>query len=286
MIAAPFAYYRARDVADALDLIEQHGDDAKFIAGGQSLVSMMKLRLATPGVLIDLNDIASMGSVLESGDTLRIGALVTHAAVAEHPRIASLVPALHDAARVIGDPQVRNRGTLGGASAHGDPSADYPAVLLALDAQLALQSKDGVRVISADDFFLGMFETALTQTELLTELAFAPAPASAYEKLEHPASGYPVCGAAARLDIADGVIRGARIALTGLGDVAVRRPRIEDALRGIRVGDAVAITAICVDIAAGIDITGDMHAPADYRAAMADVLTERAIRRASIRRGA
>jgi carbon-monoxide dehydrogenase medium subunit len=285
VITAPFAYYRARDIADALALGAAHGDEAKFLAGGQSLVSMMKLRLATPAVLIDLNDIAAMQSLGRRGDSIRIGALVTHALVAESPLVEAVLPALHDAAGVIGDPQVRNRGTIGGATAHGDPSADYPAVLLALNAQLTLESLDGVRVVPADAFFLGMFETALRQGELLTEVSFAPAHTSAYEKLEHPASGYPVVGVAARLIVADSTVREARVALTGLGDAAVRVPHVESALAGIRIDDDRAVANACANVAAGIEITGDLHAPADYRAAMADVLTERVIRHAITRRG-
>lgn len=285
MITAPFAYYRARDIADALALGAGHGDEAKFLAGGQSLVSMMKLRLAAPAVLIDLNDIAAMQSLGRAGDSIRIGALVTHALVAESLLVEAVLPALHDAAGVIGDPQVRNRGTIGGATAHGDPSADYPAVLLALDAQLTLQSIAGTRVEPADEFFIGMFETALRQGELLTDVSFAPAQTSAYEKLEHPASGYPVVGVAVRLIIADSTIRGARVALTGLWDAAVRVPHVERALAGIGIDDDRAIVKACVNVAAGIEITGDLHAPADYRAAMADVLTERVIRYAITRRG-
>ena len=283
MITAPFAYYRARDVADALELLAKHGDDAKFLAGGQSLVSMMKLRLVNPAVLIDLSDVAALRSIGQADRTLRIGALTSHADVAGNPLIAEMLPALHDAAGVIGDPHVRNRGTLGGAAAHGDPAADYPAVLLALDARITLQSQRGTRVVAADEFFLGMFETALASDELLVDIAFAAAPASAYEKLEHPASGYPVVGAAVRLIVTGNVIREARIALTGLGEAAVRVPHVERALAGVDIAGEGAIAGACSDAAANIDIAGDLHAPADYRAAMADVFTERAVRRAILR---
>jgi aerobic carbon-monoxide dehydrogenase medium subunit len=277
LITSAFGYHRARDVRHALALRAEHGDDAKFIAGGQSLVSMMKLRLVSPSVLIDLNDIDALRSISRNGTTLIIGALATHAAVADDETVAALLPALSDAAGVIGDPQVRNRGTLGGATAHGDPSADYPAVLLALDAQITLESAGGSRIVAADDFFLGMFETELAEGELLTSVSFATAGASAYEKLEHPASGYPVVGAAARLTIAGNVIERARIALTGLGEMAVRAAGVEDRLSGVDTSDERAIARACRDAAAGIDIAGDAHAPEEYRRAMADVFCERVI---------
>ena len=285
MITSAFGYYRARDVQHALVLLAEHGDDAKFIAGGQSLVSMMKLRLLSPSVLIDLNDIDALRSISTDGATVRIGALATHAAVADNPALAALLPALSDAAGVIGDPQVRNRGTLGGATAHGDPSADYPAALLALDAQITLESKDGSRIVPADEFFLGMFETNLAEGELLTGVSFENARASAYEKLEHPASGYPLVGAAARLTIADDTIESARISLTGLGNMAVRVPAVEHALAGLGTSDDGEIALACRGAAAGIDIAGDTHAPEEYRRAMADVLCERVIAHAIRRSG-
>ena len=280
MIPARFDYVRARDVADAIRLLELHGDDAKLLAGGHSLIPMMKLRLAMPGTLIDLGGISGLAGITSSNDGIRIGAMTTHAALAADPVVAERAPALADAARHLGDPQVRNRGTIGGACAHGDPSADYPAVMLALDAVFTLTGRDGARAVRADDFFRGMFETALDPSEILTAIACAPARQSAYIKYPHPASGYPVTGVAAWLDVSNSAIDAARVAVTGIGDAPFRAFAVERALAGVRIDDSDAIAAAVVGTADAVDARGDTFASAEYRVAMADVFAERAIRAA------
>jgi aerobic carbon-monoxide dehydrogenase medium subunit len=280
MIPVAFNYVRARDVPDALRLLEEHGDDAKLLAGGHSLIPMMKLRLATPSTIIDIGSIAGLSRIAHDGKRIDIGALTTHAALAASRELAEHAPVLSQAANELGDPQVRNRGTIGGACAHGDPSADYPAVMLALDATFTLTGEHGTREVGADAFFIGMFETALAPREVLTSIAFAAAPNSAYAKFHHPASGYAVVGVAVKLTLAAGRIAAARVAFTGVGDAPFRAHGVEAALAGTAVNDAASLDAACRDAAAGIDARGDTFASGEYRAAMADVFVRRAVARA------
>ena len=277
MIPVAFNYVRARDVPDALRLLEEHGDEAKLLAGGHSLIPMMKLRLATPGTIIDIGSIPGLTGIAHDGKRIDIGALTTHAALAASRELAEHARVLWQAANELGDPQVRNRGTVGGACAHGDPSADYPAVMLALDATFTLTGDNGTRDVGADAFFIGMFETALDPREVLTSIAFAAAPNSAYSKFHHPASGYAVVGAAVKLTLAAGRIDAARVAFTGVGDAPFRAHGVEAALAGVKTGDATALDAACRDAAAGIDARGDTFASGEYRAAMADVFVRRAV---------
>ncbi len=280
MIPVAFNYVRARDVPDALRLLEEAGDDGKILAGGHSLIPMMKLRLAAPGTIIDIGAIPDLAGIKHDGKRIELGALTTHAALASSRELEQHAPVLYQAANELGDPQVRNRGTVGGACAHGDPSADYPAVMLALDATFTLTGESGTRDVDADAFFVGMFETALDPLELLTSIAFASAPNSAYEKFHHPASGYAVVGAAVKLDLAAGRIAAARVAFTGVGDAAFRAPGVEAALAGVWTDDSAALDAACRDAAAGIEARGDTFASGEYRAAMADVFVRRAVAKA------
>jgi carbon-monoxide dehydrogenase medium subunit len=187
---------------------------------------------------------------------------------------------LSHAANELGDPQVRNRGTIGGACAHGDPAADYPAVMLSLDATFTLTGENGTRAIGADAFFIGMFETALDSREVLTSVTFPAAPNSAYAKFHHPASGYAVVGAAVNLTLEGGTITKARVAFTGVGDAAFRAPSAEAALTGIAAADSAKLDAACRHAAAGVDARSDTFASAEYRLAMADVYLRRAVARA------
>lgn len=281
MIPSAFSYVRATDVDDALRLLRESGGEAKLLAGGQSLVPMLKLRLANPGRVIDLGGIVPLRKIDATGNRVRLGALATHANVAADASVRAAAPALTDAAGVIGDPQVRNFGTIGGSTAHSDPGADYPATLLALDAIISLTSAGGTRDVSADEFFVGMYETSLdTSSEILTEISFERAPISAYVKLEHPASGYAIAGGAVRLAVAGGTIVAARVAITGVGDIAFRAAHVEAALVGVAVGDVAAIKRAAAGAARGIEGQGDVLTPPDYRLAMADVVVERAVRRA------
>jgi carbon-monoxide dehydrogenase medium subunit len=285
MIPVAFEYVRATSVGDAIRLLREHGDDAKLLAGGHSLIPMMKLRLATPATLIDISAIPQLNTIAVAGNRITIGALTTHAALAASDALRASAPVLWDAANQLGDPQVRNRGTIGGASAHGDPAADYPAVLLALDATFTLAGNDGEREVRAGDFFRGMFETALASTDVLTKIAFDAAPASAYVKFHHPASHYAVVGAAAVLTMNGGTIASARVALSGVGDAAFRAGAVEGALARVNAADSAAVQAACAGAAAGTEARSDTFASAAYRAAMADVYAARAVALAAARPG-
>jgi len=277
MIPAPFDYARPRSLDEAFAIMAEHGAEAKVLAGGHSLLPMMKLRLATPAMLIDISRIDGLDGIKASSDSLTIGALTTHAAIAASKEVSKIAPALSDAAGQIGDAQVRNRGTIGGASAHGDPSADYPAVLLALGATFTVQSRSGTKTIPAAGFFQGMFETALESNAILTAIEIDAAPKSAYVKFPHPASHYAVVGVAAKLKMEGSRIAEARIAVTGVGDSVFRPASVEKALTGVDSSDKGAIEAACVDTAAGIEGRGDVFASGNYRRAMADVYCTRAV---------
>ncbi|MEA2720145.1 MAG: aerobic carbon-monoxide dehydrogenase medium subunit [Candidatus Eremiobacteraeota bacterium] len=281
MIPAAFDYVRATSVEDAIRLLEEHGEDAKLLAGGHSLIPMMKLRLAAPSVLIDIAGIPQLDGIRVSGNRVTIGALTKHAALAASDDLRKNAGALYDAANDLGDPQVRNRGTIGGASAHGDPSADYPAVLQALEATFTLTGKGGTRELRAADFFRGMFDTALDAHEVLTQIAFDAAPSSAYVKFHHPASHYAVVGVAAALNLTGGMIDSARVAITGIGDSAFRASGVESALQGVNVSDEEAVRAACAGAARGVTARSDTFASATYRAAMADVFAARAVAKAA-----
>ena len=283
MIASAFEYCRPQTLTEALHLLRFHGDDAKLLAGGHSLIPMMKLRLAQPGVLIDIGSLPGLSGIAMRDGRVTIGALTTHAALAASDELRRHGPALWDAANELGDPQVRNRGTAGGACAHGDPAADYPAVMLALEATFTLTGGDGERRVEARDFFLGMFETALAPNEILTAISFEPQPHSAYCKLEHPASHYALVGAAASVVLSGGRIASARVALSGAGDLAFRASEVEIGLSNADPHDPDAIAAACAAAAAGADVRSDVAASAEYRTAMADVYAARAVTRAATR---
>ena len=280
MIPAAFDYKRATSVAQAIGWLEEFGDEAKLLAGGHSLIPMMKLRLATPAVLIDIAGLPGLEGIDVAGATIKIGALTKHAALAASDVLKKSAPVLWDAANDLGDPQVRNRGTIGGASAHGDPSADYPAVLQALDATFTIAGKSE-RTLRAAEFFQGMFATALGPHEVLTSIAFGAAPHSAYVKFHHPASHYAVVGAAVVLAMDGRNIGSARVAITGIGDAAFRSSRVEAALAGVDPTDAAAVKAACAGAASGVQARSDTFASASYRTAMADVFTARAVAKAA-----
>lgn len=277
MIPAAFDYARPRSLDEAFALLTEHGAEAKLLAGGHSLIPMMKLRLATPSILIDLSRIAGLDGIKPSAAGVTIGSLATHAAIAASDAVMRIAPALADAAGQIGDPQVRNRGTIGGACAHADPSADYPAVMLALDATFTTQSLGGEKSFGAPEFFQGMFETALDPNSVLTQIEIRSAPKSAYVKFPHPASHYAVVGVAANLVVNGSRIAEARIAVTGVGDRAFRATNVERALVGVDPVEGAAIEAACVDAAAGVEGRGDVFASGNYRRAMTDVFCARAV---------
>jgi carbon-monoxide dehydrogenase medium subunit len=283
MIPSVFDYVRAASVDDAIRLLGDHGEDAKILAGGMSLIPMMKLRFASPQTLIDIRKIPSLTGITVSGDRVTIGALTNHAAIAADAGLRKAAPALWDAANVLGDPQVRNLGTIGGSVSHADPAADYPAVMLALEAEFTVAGPQGERKIAATEFFRGMFETSLGEREILTSVAFDAAPASAYVKFHHPASHYAVVGAAAVLSLRDGAIGTARVALTGLYETAFRAPGVEQALRGVNGTDEAAVAKATEGAAGEGEARGDTFASGKYRKAMAAVFAARAVERAASR---
>jgi aerobic carbon-monoxide dehydrogenase medium subunit len=282
MIPAAFEYARPKTIDEALALLAKR-EDAKVLAGGHSLIPMMKLRLSEPGMLVDIGALGAMSEISYAEGRFTIGALVTHAELAASAELERHAPALWEAANQLGDPQVRNRGTVGGACAHADPSADYPAVMLALDATFTLVGEAGSRDVSAGDFFAGMFETVLGPAEIVRAVSFDAAPHSAYAKLHHPASHYAIVGVAVRLAIDGGTIRGARVAITGVGDVAFRSGGVEQALVGLRASDTAAVGSASAGAAAGVDARSDGAASRDYRVAMVDIFTARALERAASR---
>ena len=280
MIPAAFAYDRPSSVTEALDLLARHQGDAKVLAGGQSLIPLLKLRLARTSRLIDIGRLGELRGIRDVGDGgIGIGALATYRDVLDSELAIARAPLLALAIPDIADVQVRNRGTLAGAIAHADPASDMPAVVLALDAVIVLRSRSGERVIPAASFFQGAFATDLAEDELLTEIRIPAQPAGAgmvYQHLEQPASGYSIVGVAAVVARTAGSVATARIAITGVGDVAYRASAVEAALVGTN-GDAAAIAAAAAHAADGVTVAADIHADATYRAEMARVYTRRAI---------
>ncbi len=275
MYTTDFDYHRATSVQNALELLAAN-DGAKLLAGGHSLVPSMKLRLASPSALIDISQVAELQGIRQEGDTLIIGAGTTHAQILHSDLLKKLCPILPEAADWIGDPMVRNCGTIGGAVAHADPAADYPASMLALEASFKLVSQTGERVVAVADFFHGMFETAVQEGEMLTEIHI-PVQAGAkmsYAKFPHPASHYAIVGVAVVLTDS-----GARVALTGAGAKAMRLPRVEQAL-GSDYSEANVAAATHNAVDAG-DLLGDRFASAEYRAHLAGVFAQRAIAQAT-----
>jgi carbon-monoxide dehydrogenase medium subunit len=285
---APFEYHRADSVEGAIGLLQELGEEAKLIAGGHSLLPVMKLRLAQPAHLIDLNRIEALRGVTADGSVIRIGALMTHHQLATDETLRKRCPILAETADVIGDVQVRNRGTLGGALAHADAAADYPATILALGATIVAIGPNGERTISATDFFVGFLTTALEPDEILTEIRIPSLPShtgTSYQKLANQASGYALTGIAAVVTLGDdGRCSQAKIGITGAGDKAVRAAGVEQALTGAALDDAT-VRAAAERAGDGIDFLDDIHASADYRRTVTIGLTRRAILAAVERAG-
>jgi len=283
MYPPKFDYYRASSVSEALSLLGQHSG-AKFLAGGHSLIPAMNLRLDDPGVLIDIGRIADLKGVSASGGSVRIGSLTTHATIAA----SSDVPqALSEAAGMIGDPQVRNRGTIGGNISHADPASDLPTVLTALGATINITGAGGDRSIAAADFFTGLFETGLEEGELVTSIdvpVSASGSGSAYAKLFNPASRYCMVGAAAVVTVSGGSCTAASVAVGGLTPHAPKAPSVEATLVGNALSaDTIAAAAQAVQNDLGDDVLGDIHASVDYRKAMANIFVKRALQAAADR---
>ncbi len=277
MYPPKFEYYRAGSVAEALGLLGQHSG-AKVLAGGHSLIPAMNIRLADPGVLIDIGRISELKGISTSDGSVRIGALTTHAAIAA----SDLVPqALSEAAGRIGDPQVRNRGTIGGNIAHADPGSDLPTALTALGATMHMTGAQGDRSLPASDFFTGILETALVPGEIVTAITVpvcAKGCGSAYAKLGNPASHYAMVGAAATVTIENGMCTKAGVAVGGLTPSARRAGSVEVALANkILNPDVIAAAAQAVQHDLGDDILEDIQAGVEYRKSMATVFVKRAL---------
>jgi carbon-monoxide dehydrogenase medium subunit len=280
MYSASFDYYRASSIKDAHQLLKQH-PGAKLLAGGHSLIPLLKLRLATPPALIDIGRIAELKGITVKDGSVRIGALTTHAELAASSALRDACPMLSEAAAAIGDQQVRNCGTIGGNVAHADPASDLPTVLSALDARFVATGPSGVRTVAASGFFQGMMATALADDEILTAIeidARKPAQGMAYAKFTHPASRYAVVGAAAVVDVNSGACAGARVSVGGLVPMAIRTRAVESALNGITPSpDAIAKASERVADDLKGDVLEDIFASAEYRRAMAAVYVKRAL---------
>jgi carbon-monoxide dehydrogenase medium subunit len=284
MIPSPFDYHAPKTLEEALRLLERHGDEAKLLAGGHSLLPLMKLRLASPRFVIDIGRLRGMSYVREEDGMIAIGALTTHADVLASELLQQKCPLLSKTAGEIGDVQVRNRGTIGGSLAHADPAADYPAAILALDAEIVAATSGGTRTIATRDFFVDMLTTQLRHGEILTQIRVPiqkGRTGAAYKKLYQPASGFAIVGVAARLSLsASGKIESAAIGVTGLGTKAFRAEAAEKALVGKRAGEKEIANAAKL-APRGIEPLGDLHASADYRREMAIVFTRRALETAA-----
>jgi aerobic carbon-monoxide dehydrogenase medium subunit len=280
VIPTAFDYQRASSLDDAIAKLAAAGGNAKLLAGGHSLVPLMKLRLSEPGLLVDIGRLKDLSGVREKDGAIQIGAATTHHEVATSAMLAERCPVLAEAAAEIGDPQVRNRGTLGGSLAHADPAADYPAVMLALDAEIHVKGPNGWRKIRAHDFFQNLFTVDLAPNEIIAGVQFAPIRSAAYAKLHQKASHFAIIGVAAALELDGKTIRSARIGLTGASTHGQRLRGVEQALAG-KPATAETIAAAAKNAGASLDaVNEDIHASEEYRRAMIDVFTRRALEKA------
>ncbi|SRR5579875_206769 len=283
MPAAPFDYEAPATLADALDLLRERGEDARPLAGGQSLVPLLTLRLARPRLVVDLDRLHELRAVRRTPGALEVGALVRHRALERGEGLLALCPLLQEAAALIGNARVRALGTVGGSVAHADPAAELPAVLRALDGAVVLRSARGERVVDAGDFFVGMLTTALAPGELLTAVRLplpSPGAGFAVEEFSRRAGDFAVVAAVAVVELDGGAVARARVALAGVGPVPARLDRLEAALRGERL-ESGAIRRAVAERPLEIDPEGDIHASAEYRRHLAAVLTARALERAA-----
>lgn len=280
MIPNNFEYFAPTTIEEALRLLDQYGEDCKLLSGGQSLIPVLKLRLAAPAVLIDLGRIADLTAIKVDGNIIRIGANATHATIAENADIKQHCPLLAETAAQIGDQQVRNRGTIGGSLTHADPAADWPATILALEAEIIARSSKGERAIRASEFFLDLMTSAVESDEIVTEVRIAkPAQpqAAVYLKVPQSASGFAIVGVAAQLRLNNGQCEEVRIGVTGLAPKAFRAKSVEDALRGQTLNEAAISAAADKADADASDAMGDIHASEEYRRHLARVYAKRAV---------
>jgi carbon-monoxide dehydrogenase medium subunit len=285
VIPPAFDYHAPHTVAEAIALLTSLGDEAKLLAGGHSLLPMMKLRFAAPGALIDINRIPELRGISEEGGLIRIGAMTSENELIDSPLLKAKLPLLGEAAKLIADPQVRNRGTIGGDIAHGDPGNDHPAIAMALDATFVLQGSSGERQVKAVDFFHGTYMTALAEDEILTAILIAPFAAgtgSAYQKLKRKTGDWATAGAAVVLRMAGGVVTHASIGLTNVAPTALRARDAEAALIGKPI-NAASLEAAAQAVRGICDPAEDLRGDAEYKTAMAAEMTKRAISAAAAR---
>ncbi|RWR11954.1 xanthine dehydrogenase family protein subunit M [Siminovitchia fortis] len=281
MIPAKFDYVRADSIEQAIQLLQESDGEGKLIAGGHSLLPLMKFRLTEPGTLIDISRISELKGVHKDGDRVVVGAMTTHREAATDPVIKEHIPILAEAARQVGDIQIRNRGTVGGNIAHADPAADLPAAAIVLDAELTIQGEEGEETMSLDSFIIGPLITMMPENSIVTSISFAIPPShtkSAYLKYFHPASGYPVVGVAAVAGTdSNGKIDYVRVGITGAGDMVFRAEAVEEALMGQVPSESV------IDSAAGLavenaDMGSDLFALEEYREQLCKIYTARALK--------
>jgi aerobic carbon-monoxide dehydrogenase medium subunit len=288
MIPPSFEYLRPKTIPEALAFLKQYGDDAKVLSGGQSLIPMMKLRLARPAYIVDLNRIAGLSYIKEEGGFLKIGGLTREAEIEASALIRSKYPLLMDTAGVIADPQVRNLATVGGNLAHGDPANDHPATMIALGAQVVATGGKGERVIPVEGFFVSLFTTAIEQGEILTEIRIpVPPPKSggAYVKVERKVGDFATAAVAVQLTLDDkGAVQRAGIGLTNVGPTPLKAKKAEDFLRG-KKPDAAAIAQAAQLAADDAQPSSDLRGPAEYKKGLVKELAKRAISRAIERAG-
>ncbi len=280
MIPRQFEYHAPQSLPDAIALLQKYGDTAKLLAGGHSLLPMMKIRFAEPEHLVDLGKLAELRGIREEGNELCIGAMTTENDLIWSTIVQEKCPLLVEAARLIGDPQVRYKGTIGGDISHGDPGNDHPAIMLALGAVFALQGSDGERVVTADDFFLDLFSTALEPDEVLTEIRI-PVPAAGtgwcYAKLKRKTGDFATAAAAVLLRMKGDTVEDVSIALTNAGATALQAREAEDSLRGKKFDDA-AIAAAARLAMSICDPAEDQRGDVEYKTAMSGEMTQRALR--------
>ncbi len=282
MIAYKFDYKVANSIEEAFSMLSNAGDAGSFISGGHSLVPAMKLRLAEPEILIDISKIPGMSNVSIDDEVINIGGLVTHAEVASSDIVKNACPGLAECAGVIGDAQVRNKGTIGGNVAHADPGSDYPGALIAFGAKICLSSSNGSREITAQEFFTGLFETAKEEGEIVTAVKIPAASSSAYVKFPNPASRYAVVGIGVSLSMVDGICQSVTIGVTGAADHAYRAIASEDALNGTDLGGDNLEKAMSA-ISESQEMMNDLVASAEYRLHLSGIMLKRALAKAKSR---
>ncbi len=283
MIPAQFDYQIPTTLEEAVKLLSANPDEAKILAGGHSLIPAMKLRLAQPGLLVDIGRLKDLVYIREEGDQICIGAMTTHYQVESSELLQKICPLLPDCAAQIGDVQVRNKGTIGGSVAHSDPAGDWPAAIIALNAQIIVVGANGERTIAADDFFVDLLTTALEPGEILREIRI-PKPGGrfghSYQKVRHPASGFAVVGVAVALQLdSGGNCESASVGITGVASKAYRAAAVEAALKG-KPFDQQTVEAAAGHATDGVDLNSDLYASEDYRQHLAQVYTKRAIQTA------